>query len=79
MSFGYTLSLVEANKSANARNIGVALGRACIRAGVSVNQVADTFGVSRMTVYNWFKGVSTPTPKLRADIQAYISAISIQK
>jgi DNA-binding XRE family transcriptional regulator len=79
MSQGYTLNMVEANKTANARNLGVALGRACIKAGVSVNQVAEAFGVSRMAVYNWFKGVSHPNPKLKGDIQDYITSINKKK
>ena len=79
MSQGYTLLTVEANKRANAKNIGVALGRACIKAGVSVNQVAEHFGMSRMAVYNWFRGVSNPNPRLKGAIQAYIASISTKK
>ena len=52
MSYGYSQSLVYANKKANIKSLGVALGRACILEGVSVSHVADFFGVSRMAVYN---------------------------
>lgn len=79
MSQGYTLLTVEANKRANARNIGVALGRACIKAGVSVSQVAKHFGVSRMTVYSWFRGAFNPSPRLKGTIQDYIASISTKK
>ena len=61
MTIGYSMGLVTANKSASARSIGVALGRACIEKGVSVQAVADYFGVSRQTVYNWFYGISKPS------------------
>lgn len=72
MSHGYSQSLVKANKEASARSLGVALGRVCIKAGVSVIDVASWFGVTRMTVYNWFKGVSAPNPLLAKHIEDYI-------
>jgi predicted transcriptional regulator len=73
MSYGYSQSLVQANKSANAKSLGVALGRLCIQSNVSVAEVADMFGVSRMTVYNWFRGVSAPRSKLAERIKAFIT------
>ena len=62
MTYGYSQSLVYANKKANIKSLGVALGRVCIRANVSVASIADRFGVSRMTIYNWFKGDREPHP-----------------
>jgi hypothetical protein len=75
MSYGYSQSLVYANKKANVKSLGVALGRACILEGVSVSHVADSFGVSRMAVYNWFKGDSVPHPETHAAIEKYIRSI----
>lgn len=75
MSYGYSQSLVRANKQASAKSLGVALGRECIRAGVSVARVADTFGVSRMTVYNWFKGDTHPLPAQAQYIREHIAAL----
>jgi transposase len=72
MGYGYSQNLVRANKQASARSLGVALGRVCIRRGISVIQIAEHFGVSRMTVYNWFKGVNNPRPDLIAPVQRYI-------
>jgi len=37
---GYTVSLVRVNRAAPSHMLGVKLGRACIKAGVSVAQVA---------------------------------------
>jgi transcriptional regulator with XRE-family HTH domain len=71
MSYGYSQNLIQANKSASVKLPGVALGRACISAGISVNDVAEYFGVSRMTVYNWFKGDSSPVKNLVEPIQRY--------
>lgn len=76
MSYGYSQNLVSANKKASAKSLGVALGRLCIARGISVATVAHTFGVSRMTVYNWFKGESVPLPVLATAIQRYINTHS---
>jgi DNA-binding transcriptional regulator YiaG len=57
---GYSLNLMLANKSADGKHLGVALGRQCIKAGVSVSSIAGKFNVSRQTVYNWFEGRVTP-------------------
>lgn len=61
MAHGYSMSLVFANKKANVKNPGVALGRFCIGNDIPVVKVSDDLGVSRMTVYNWFSGSSWPT------------------
>jgi len=76
MSYGYSQSLVLANKDADAKSLGVALGRKCIQLGISVAHVADYFEVSRMTVYNWFKGECIPSTDLAVHIERYIKAIS---
>jgi hypothetical protein len=68
MSYGYSQLLIEANRSASAHQLGVALGRACIKAKTSVNDIATQLGVSRTTIYNWFVGTSTPHPRHHAAI-----------
>lgn len=75
MSYGYSLSLVLANKSANAKSLGVALGRVCIPAGISASQLAEVFGVSRMTIYNWFQGATRPSSKLAPRVAEYIEEL----
>jgi len=75
MSHGYSQSLVQANRKASARSLGVALGRECIRANVSVDRVASAFGVSRMTIYNWFKGDGAPLPSRHGYIREHIAAL----
>lgn len=73
MSYGYSQSLVQANKEASARLLGVALGRYCIKQGISVSETAEHFGVSRMTVYQWFKGSRNPNPVTADKIQRYMN------
>ena len=72
---GYSLSLVEANKTASTKHLGVALGRVCIKAEISVTYVADKFGVSRMSIYNWFKGERVPHANHHSQIREYINML----
>jgi hypothetical protein len=75
---GYSLNLVLANKAADSKHIGVALGRTCIKAGVSVYFVAKKFSVSRQTVYNWFEGKVTPKARMVMPFKEYIAALKHQ-
>jgi transcriptional regulator with XRE-family HTH domain len=72
MSYGYSVKLVNLNKEANGRKLGVKLGRVCIAADISVSAVARRLGVSKQTIYNWFTGVSEPSADRVAKVQAYI-------
>ena len=59
-SRGYSARIVQANKAADIANPGVMLGRLCIAKEIPVSHVAAYFGVTRMTVYKWFKGTEKP-------------------
>jgi predicted transcriptional regulator len=56
MPTGYSLLTADAIRRADQRLLGVQLGRVCVQKDIPVTDVAEFFGVSRMTVYNWFKG-----------------------
>lgn len=75
MSYGYSVKLVNLNKAANGRKLGVKLGRACIAADISVSAVARRLGVSKQTIYNWFTGVVEPSTDRAAKVQAYIDKL----
>jgi DNA-binding transcriptional regulator YiaG len=72
---GYSLNLMLANKAADGKHIGVALGRICIKTGLPVSVVAQRFGVSRQTVYNWFEGLTTPTNQSIEPIKQLIATL----
>lgn len=55
---GYSQRIVEANRKANQKMLGVQLGRWSIKLGVPVIDIANTCGVSRTAVYAWFSGTS---------------------
>lgn len=60
MSLGYSAHTILLNKKADVNRLGVALGRTAIKKGVSVADIAQSLGVSRQTVYNWFVGAYDP-------------------
>ena len=70
---GYSYRLVKANKAADSKHIGVKLGRYCIAADIPVAQIAEKFGVSRMTVYNWFMGVVNPHKTTATEIEKLLA------
>jgi transposase len=72
MSYGYSVRLMNLNKAASGRRLGVKLGRACIAADISVSAVAQRLGVSRQTVYNWFVGFRDPSPDKTPQVQALL-------
>ena len=63
---GYSYQLVKANLAANPDLVGVQLGRYCIDRDISVLDMAQKLGVSKMTLYHWFIGRSVPH-KTRAE------------
>ena len=76
MSYGYSAKLVALNRQADKNNLGVRLGRACIREDIPVSRVAETLGVSRQTLYNWFMGKSSPQPMMVDLVARYLERIT---
>ena len=60
MTYGYSVKTIQLNKEADKNRLGIALGRAAIKLGISVADIALTLGVSRQTIYNWFVGANDP-------------------
>jgi hypothetical protein len=60
VSLGYSAHTILLNKKADVNRLGVALGRAAIKKGVPVVDIALSLSVSRQTVYNWFVGAYDP-------------------
>ena len=63
MPKGYSILLADQIKAADPTKLGVRLARVCINKDIPVSDVAEFFGVSRMTVYSWFRGKSTVSGK----------------
>jgi hypothetical protein len=74
MAYGYSQSLATTLLEADSEHIGVTLGKQCVKVGIPVAEVANSLGVSRATVYNWFWGLNTPHPKYEKPIRDFIRA-----
>jgi hypothetical protein len=72
-SRGYSSRIIKANADASTANPGVLLGRMCIAKEIPVSDVSEFFGVSRMTIYKWFKGLEIPRRKQIAKIEEVIA------
>jgi len=57
---GYASAIIRANLEASTESLGVVLGRFCISKEIPVRDIAEYFGVSRMTIYKWFAGEWIP-------------------
>ena len=72
---GYSLRVVRANEQADPSSIGVLLGRVCIKKEIPVMEVAEFFGVSRMTIYSWFSGTGIPRKRNEQKIQTVLEKL----
>jgi hypothetical protein len=72
-SRGYSSRIIKANKEASTSNPGVLLGRLCIAKEIPVSDVSEFFGVSRMTIYKWFKGLEIPRRKQITKIEEVLA------
>ena len=79
MSYGYSQRLAEACSKADSDSVGRVLGRLCLKCGVPVNEVAERFGVSRTTVYNWFWGLHKPKSALVQQILPFIEQLKLKQ
>lgn len=56
MSRSYSDKFILSLKASDPDNPGIALGLACVNANLPAKYVADALGVTRMTVFSWFRG-----------------------
>jgi len=63
---GYSSRFIKLINEADPDKISTKLAKVCIEKEISVADVAEFFGVTRMTVYNWFKG-QTKIPAAHAE------------
>jgi len=69
---GYSQRVVQINRKADSKNVGVQLGRFCISREIPVTDVMEFFGVTKQTVYNWFAGKYEPGNLFTAAITEYL-------
>ena len=75
MANGYSIATVEAIRRANPKLLGVQLALICVERGIPVGDVAKYIGVSRVTVYQWFKGETFVSGRYADEIQTLIDRL----
>lgn len=75
MAKGYSTLTVREVEEANPNLLGVKLGRICIKRDIPVKDVAEYFGVSRVTVYSWFRGTTVVSGKHADKMQKLIAKL----
>lgn len=75
MSKGYTTKFIQAVNGADQTKIGVRLGKICIENDIPVVDVANFLGVTRMTVYHWFKGKTNVLGKHQEEVNKLITKL----
>jgi predicted transcriptional regulator len=76
MPKGYSLLTVQEVKEANQNLLGVKLGKICIERDIPVTDVAEFFGVSRVTIYSWFRGQVVVSGKHSEKMQKLITKLA---
>lgn len=76
MAKGYSVLTIQEIKEANPNLLGVKLGKICVGRDIPVTDVAEYFGVSRVTVYAWFRGKMVVSGKHVEKVQLLINKLS---
>lgn len=76
MSKGYSTLIVQEIEDANQNLLGVKLGKICVNKDIPVTDVAEFFGVSRVTVYAWFRGKTVVSGKHADKMQKLITKLA---
>jgi hypothetical protein len=76
MAKGYSVLTIQEIKEANPVLLGVKLGKICVERDIPVKDVSEYFGVSRVTVYAWFRGKMVVSGKHVEKVQALIAKLS---
>ena len=74
---GYSLKLVEAIRGGDPSDPVIRLGKYCIDNQVPVSDLANYFGVSRLTIYNWFFGRMKPRKQRLALLQDTLDRLKV--
>lgn len=75
MAKGYSVLTIQEIEDANPNLLGVQLGRICVNRNIPVTDVAEFFGVSRVTVYAWFRGKTVVSGKHADKMQKLVAKL----
>jgi hypothetical protein len=75
MPIGYSRRLADEVFHADSKKLGVRLGTRCLLLDIPVARVAKLLGVSRVTMYSWFRGKTDVPERLHAKVKKLIDKL----
>lgn len=75
---GYSSGVVKQIKAADQTLIGVQLGVVCVDKDIAAQDLARELGVTRSTVYYWFKGQCVPCKSKEPELVALLERLRAQ-
>lgn len=72
---GYTNTFVTSVHAADATELGVRLAKLCIEKDIPLKDVAEYFGVSEMTIRNWFTGHTKPRAEQAERVETVVTTL----
>jgi transcriptional regulator with XRE-family HTH domain len=76
---GYDSLFIRKVEEADQKPAVLQLADVCIEKNIPVTEVAELFGVTRATVYNWMTGKTAPNPRYLALIPKITTRLSKRK
>lgn len=73
---GYSYEYIQRLKGLakeSRKGSAVKLGVVAVRNNISIANIADALGVSRMAVYDWFSGKYNPKPEQYEALKSYVN------
>ena len=72
---GYSAGLVAIINATDSSTVPATFAKHCVANRVSVAELSREFGVSRTTIYAWFKGTMVPHPRHQDAMVAYMARV----
>lgn len=70
----YSEEFMRFINATDSKSLGVALGKACVKANLPLIQVSRYLVVSKVTVFNWFRGRGM-RENMREKVEAFLQTI----
>lgn len=73
---GYSYRVVKALQNGDGTQPIIQLGRLCVEKDIPVRELAQQFGISKQSVYQWFVGRFQPSSRYDAKIAELLALYS---
>jgi hypothetical protein len=71
----YSEEFLRFINTTDSNNLGVSLGKSCVRGNLPLLYVARALGVSKVTIFNWFRGRGM-RENMRSKVEVFLETIN---